>query len=673
MLKSFRKYNKQIMVVFSVVLLLGWLAPETLKQMGSRGTSAVAAHIDGVAIRAEEYATSQREITALDKLFPFFTHDQLGIEDHDVRHWLLLVHEAQGAGLIGGPDDGNAFRKVLAEAAVRRDPNIMAQLRKIDPDKRNGAVRDLIDRVAGEGVNRMFAEQGVRTIQEIDTALARAEGVYRLINFYSSAARFSDKRAALAVRDARDITDIDALIIDGARAGVALPAPTPEELAAHFDRFKGTRPGEGDYAIGYLLPPRLKLEYMTIDRGAIEKVIALDPVEVLKRHRANKDKYHGDFATDKPAVERDMRDEVVDRVLADAQSMVQAEVQKVTRRLDSEGKYKTLPADWEAQRPRWDRIAQSIVEIVRKNHKLEIPTPSVSVKNDAWLDQAELAALDPLGASELRQGAVSMPATDVLFWARELKGGSGIIPVQVLVPIELPFIDPMTRNRLYVTITAALPESAPPSVDEIRAKAESDWRSLRGFESLKERSKELRALAIEKGLQAVADLFPPKPASDAKSDPKKPDPLSKPLAVMKNARVERSGSSAIRASLFTEDEFRGPLNKLADEFADQPFDAPIPADRATTAIDLPKRLTVVFATIKRIVPFTREDFLSKETTSMFRTSQTELVAASPAIDPFSFAQLLKRHLYETKDTRVETPDQFQKIERSESASSRAGS
>jgi hypothetical protein len=365
-----------------------------------------------------------------------------------------------------------------------------------------------------------------------------------------------------------------------------------------------------------------------------------------------------------------MRDEVIDRVFTDAQSVVQAEIQKVTRRLDSDGKYKTLPADWETQRPKWDRVAQSIVELVRKNQKLDIPLPAVTTKNDGWIDQQSFIALEGLGNSSMRQGTVSFPASDVLFWARELKSGSGVIPVQVGIPIDAPFTDPITRNRSYVTITAGVPESAPASMDEIRTDVTADWRAVQGFESLKSRSDELKKIAIEKGLPEVAALFPAVPSE---GDANKNDPNTKPLEVLKDARVERSGTSALRASLFTDDEFRTPLNTLADQFESMPFTESIPVDRATTTIAVPKRLTLAVLTIKRIMPFTREDFLSKESMSLIRAGRAEMAATKMDSDPFALADLLKRHRYETKGVRVETPEQFQNLDNSDSNAPRKGS
>ncbi len=656
MLKSIRKHNKKIMVVFSSILLLAWLAPETVRQFGASGARTIVSRMDGAAIHADEFAIAQREVSALDRIADFFVRDLLQVQDRNPHHWAMLVREAEAAGLVGGPEDGKAFRRVLAEAMLRRDQNLMAQLMRSSPTPEQ--VEGILDRLGNDGVNRHFVEQGTRNLGEIDTALARANGIYRLVNQYGGAARFSDKRAAMAIRHDRDATVIDAVVIPAARVAASMPEPTEAEVQAQFDRFKGVRPGEGEYGIGYLLPARVRLETMTIDREAIEKAVTLDPVEVLKRHKTNKDKYRGDFGADKARVESDMRGEIVERALTDAQAVVQAEVLRAKRLLGDAGKFKVLPADWEATRPSWDSIAKLIVETVKKNQKLDIPAPVVARRTDSWLTRQDVERLPGLGAGFLRQGSVQTPASEVLFAAKEFGGSGEGLAVQAGMPIELPFVDSL-GNRIYVTLTAARGESAPDAVAEIREQVSKDARTLRAFESLSGRQDELRRLALEKGLAAVADQFP---AVAGVSDPK--DPASKPLSVNKELIVERTQTMGMRG-ITDEATFRAPINAAADELESLGLTATLPAEKATLAIAVKSRLSVSVVVVKRLRPFTREDFAGREGGSMQRAMQGEYADLGTDVYPFSLPQMLKRHRYEMKDTRVDTPEALKKLEKSD--------
>jgi len=657
MLKSIRKHNKKIMVVFSTILLLAWLAPETVRQFGASGARTVVSRMDGVAIHADEYATAQKEIAALDRVAGFFTRGSLNIEDRDAHHWLMLVREAEAAGFIGGAEDGRTFRETLARGMVMNDQQLLSRIMQTNPTEEQA--KAILNNLGNQVVNERFAEQGVRSLGEIETALARAMGVYRLINAYGDAARFSDKRAAMAVRDERDATIVDAVTIPASRVAATMPEASEAELAAHFQRFKGTKPGEGEYGIGYLLPARIKLEMMTIDRSAIEKVVTLDPVEVLKRHRTNKEKYKGDFGTDKARVESDMKAEVVERALADAQTVVQAEVLRVKRLLEDSGRYKTLPADWESKRPRWDAVGRAVSESLKKNLKLDVPPPAFTSKTEAWLTRDDVERMQGLGATFLRQGSVQTPAADVLFTARELGGKASAegIPVQVGLPIESPFVDSL-GNRIYVTLTAARGESPPDSVAEIREQASKDARALRAFEQLSGRAEELRKVALEKGLPAVADLFPPAPGvTDAK------DPAGRPLQVSKDLPVERTQTGGMRG--ITDDtSFRATINAAADELEAMGLNATLPPEKATLAIPVKARLSLALVVIKRVKPFTREDFAMRESGSMARVQRAEYAHATPEMYPFSLAQMLKRHRYEMKDARVDTPETLKKIEKS---------
>lgn len=660
MLKVLRKHNKWIMVVFGGLLMLTFLVPQTIQQLGSGGENTTVAKIDGRKITAKQMQTANREIVALSQIAPFLLAE-FQMDDRDPHHWLLLAHEAERAGLVGGPEDGRLFLDRFARASLMRDPRFMQMAGQIaDPDQQRKFIDDSLARFADQ-VKRVFVEGGKQTEQDILQSLARASGVLRLVNGYNLAPRFSDRRLVLATKDRNDAVTMDYLFIDASRLADQEPAPTDAELQAHFDRFKGTKPGEGEFGIGYLLPPRVKIEFMKLDKRAIESTISLDPVEVRRRHQSDKAKYPGDFAADRARVEADMRNEAVERIMQEAQQTIQAEVLKVTRRLDIEGKYKKLSPDWATVRPRWETIAPVVVEGLKTRQNVTIPLPSVTVMADKFLTAEDLSAIPGLGQSFLRQGAITEQFASVMMWTREAGGTQGFIPVQVDIPLADTFFTDFAGNRYYVTVRAGRPESAPDSLDEIRAQLTADLRSLRAYERLKGRTAELRGKAVAGGLEAVAAEFPKAGDNGGPVQIVRAGKVTRETAANPMGQPPLVQAEPIRDAVFAAVQDVDPLT---------PWGA-IPADKATIAVAYTKGRGVLVGRILAQAPLTKESFASggavfnQDLMNQNRAIRMEndrflTVENVRQMNPFSFANMLKRHNYESNEIRIQTPEDFRR-------------
>ena len=118
MLKVLRKYNKVILAVFGTMLMVAFLMPQAIQQLGKARMSRAVAIMDGHKVTAKQMDVAVRELTALREFF-----DKLGRKiplaldkDNRTDHWLLLSREAQQEGLVGGAGEGATLLPIVAQA-----------------------------------------------------------------------------------------------------------------------------------------------------------------------------------------------------------------------------------------------------------------------------------------------------------------------------------------------------------------------------------------------------------------------------------------------------------------------------------------------------------------------------------------------------------------------------
>lgn len=669
MLRAIRKYNKWILVVGGTLLMITFLIGPIMQQLGGDPTKRVVARLDGRPILVRDEMRAAGEIYSLTQLTGGLVPTLLGIEERDPRHWILLKAEARDAGMIAEAEDGRAWFPELAEAMADQALNAQyAQLlggrswrmlmvqsprlaEMLNLPSQHRELADLVLSTFDQRAERA-AQDGRLTPQELDEALAAARGVFRLFDAYSRAARLSDRRAAARAKDILDGAYADVLAIPASRLIEEIPEPDAQAIQAQFERFKEVRPGEGDFGIGYTLPARVKLEWLTLDASAIEQALALDPVEVNKHYLQNRTKYPGEFTAERPNVEREMRSAQLTRIMQEAHRTIQAEVLRVTRRLESDGRYKALPPDWAENRPKLEAVAAAVVEQVRQATGVTIPLPSVTIRSGEWLTRDELAALPGIGFSEFRSGSLRIPFTQFVFSARELDADAARdfpVAVQAGIPLVESYLTDSAGARHYLTILDVRKESPPDSVEEIRERLVRDARTLQAYERLAARADELRGLAASGGLDAVRDLIFPPPAPPA--DPEATPPIDDRPAVARRVLVTRAGMqppAGADIALADTERVREAIMTTAqgiDPFTPPEQIEPAPASLASPA---PTSLALIVARVTALQPLTRE---------RFRLVDAELVADArlAAQTAFSLAALLERHEYVSEEPERPQP------------------
>jgi hypothetical protein len=655
MTKLMRKYQKWLMVVFGVLLMLAFLGGPTLDSLTKMQRNKVVGRIGDSPVKAMDWHAAIGEAAAFKELarrgLPAF---DIGLdEENSTHHWLLLSREAREAGFVAEPKNGDAYleslSQVLVQQLLQRDFNLSIQLQmERDPAKRQAMLDNLRGQVMGMVQSTLASSR--LTQQETGAAIAKLMGVHQLQSQFVTAPHVSSRLSLIEAKENLDAAIGDAVVIPASKTADRVPAPTPEQLQAHFDKYKSVKPGEGDYGIGYFLPARVKLEYLKLSREAIENAVPVDPVEVAKRFRQDRTKYPGELAVERPKIEAQVRAEKAESIMREAQSTIQREVQKATRRLETSGRYKALPADWEQQRPQFGQIAQAVVDSIQSTTGVTIPPPEVKVLTDAWLTQEELAALEGIGMSRFTQGGLEIPFPQVAFWVRELSG-TGPLPMQVGIPLVEAFLKDYEENRYFFTVLATRGESAPENVAEIQDKAVQDYRNVVAFEELRTKAPEIAATAATGGLAAIVDQYnlrPPPPAAGAQppADPVKAD-----------VRITRAGGGFGDPAL-QEQSVREQIMDAADKIDPlTPVDQ-IPVQVATLAVPAAKHLSVVVFRIKRVEPLTVEMVQNEQTDTGIAQRVLFDEMRTRTREAFSLSSLLKRHAYYTGKKRIETVEQL---------------
>lgn len=633
MVKSFRKYKKILLLVGGSLLMIAFMVPEAIRQIQGDPMKRVIAYFGEAPVRVRDEALAQREYQALTLFNEVLIKNGLGVQD--AQHWMLLAEAARQGGYVGGATDGTDWigeiAAAMAPAAVRQLPLQQAIELLQDPEKFTQFERQLRERM--ELMRQSAAGRTQLTLTEFDQSLSKARGIARMQDAYARAGRLSDTRAAQTARRLFDRAVVDALVIPGSRLADSAPAPSEEAMTAQFNAFKDINPGEGEQGFGYRFPPRVKLEWLTIDRAAVAAAVTLSPVDVRKRYEQNRATYAGEFAAEREKVENDLREERVRKAMADADRVVQAEFKRALRGAAVVEGYRELPADWATTRPKLETIASNVVEGVRAGSGVTIPLPSVTIRDAAWLTAQEVSSLPGLGRATVRLGSRELPIVSFLFRAREITGANEL-GVQALLPaLDSPVIDE-DNNRYYVTILDARPSEPPASLDEVRAAVERDLRSKSAFEEAEREARAQVVLASAAGLQSIADLFNTRA------------PQAEPLQVTTGVEVSRAGqlSSELDSEAFRE----AVLSAAALLDPTVPTDTIDPGQR-TLVVAVPETLSVAVVQITKVQPVTLEDFRLAAQRQLQSLGEEEFVRAARGLatqpQPFSREALAKRLSY----------------------------
>lgn len=631
MLKWLRKYNTWILVIGGVLLMVAFLLPQTIQELGRRRLAGPVFKYKGGSITAEEHANAAREFSVVQRLLASSSPLQRLSAAESTDHWIMLTREAEAAGLVGGPRDGEELIGQFAESVAM----IGMQFMQLPRDKALADARSRYD-----GMVQQLGAESSMTRDQINQGLAKLKGVLRMRSMHDRAPRYSDRRMILGAKELAGSANIDYVLLPAEREMTGLPGASDAEIQAHFDKYKTTPPGTGEYGFGYELPDRVKLQWLTISRDVIKQAILPDAVEIEKRfiklYPTGQTPAGIDAAAERTKIQTAVIGEQADRIVKTIDQTVRAELDKAKRKLEPDGDYVRLPADWVAQRPSFDQLAQTIVSRVQELHSVKLPKPGINNADDRWLSVKDFGTLPGIGTAFLQVGNRSEPFTKIPMLVKEIDGNKSLfIQAGVACPDA---VQDNNGNRYYFMITEARKRSAPDSLADVRDQIARDLRRLGGYQRLIAKLDTMREKAsVNGGLETLAQ-----------ADPNAEGEASRNLTLTK-ATIDSGRISPADASVDSE-ELRKQVLQVAVGLDPTVDIASIPEAQRIVLRPVPKSLGVFAARITSISPVTIERFRSMSGGIAQQMQRRELPRNFDT-DPFTLAAMEKRLNVEYLDGR----------------------
>ena len=603
MLKFFRVYNKAILGVGFVFLMIIFLLPSGVSRLvGDPRNRPAYKYADKGVITQGEIVQASQDLQFLEQLHPAFLKVLLGVNRPE--HWILLTREAEAAGFVGGPDDGRNSLSQLAQTFTDFELNQIyrgdyAKIFSLRDDTTK-QMYTLLEAQRARAINRG------QPADAVDRILAQAHGVVRMYASYLKSQTLSGPELIQSAQDAISSVTVRYQPISASNlVDDETPEPTEEEILKQFETYKSVRPRTGKYGFGYLRQPAVKLEWMIVSKREIEQTITLDPVDVNVYWHNNQKRFGDNFDEARPRIEKEMRDQQVQRALDVAKQVAKGQFLREAGNLeqDDDG-YRILPDDWVTRRPSFDAIAHRIAEAIKTQLGMDIVPPD-TLSDPRWLTGGVVTSLGVIGTSQLTYGRNTLPFTSLVFSVPEtgVGGGSEDLKVQT----GLAFNDPTIASNgdlCFFRVDEARPDTPPDSVDDVRQQIVNDLKRLAEYKVLLDDMSDILSTAREKGIEEASLPY------DAN--------LIYPDVVVTHNRITQ------RTNASSED-----LAALRDAVLAQAakIDPTIPIDEAPYADRVvleaqPSILSLVLIEISKVAPMSRETFqtVARQALSSYQSS-----------------------------------------------------
>ncbi|MBL0926053.1 MAG: hypothetical protein IBJ11_00160 [Phycisphaerales bacterium] len=679
MIKLLQKYRGHMLVFFGVFLMVSFLLPQAISQFGGTPASIRVGTLDGAKVSMADLQAAQAERNILDALgAPRLQLPPVlsiiarrawltGTSALSVDQWLLMTREAERAGLVGGPEDGSELLADIADMLAGAQAQELIRQGQGSPDRFDIMRQTIKDGFLAEYTKAAAASRAAHYGPAFDRTMARARGVWRLVNNYSAfvnmpvGALSSDELRAIAGASL-DTLVVDVALIPAASVGKSLPAPDDAALAAFFDRYKTVKPrpdrltdadakaaadlakasAQPDLGIGYFRPPSVRLESISILRNSILGLVKVDPIEARKywSRPEVRQQFPGDnFDAVRGSVETALRTQAADRLVETAREIAKRENFRALAGVPSDGVYRRLPADWDSRKPSLEAIAQAVREELARELKL---TPdqllqAVQVRPDdgVYRGERELRVMSDLGASFVRLNQkTNEPFPAVALAVRELAGDNdrGVQTGNIFGPLE----DNAGNAHLF-RVTASRQAGPPTAWTDVADDVKRDFTLMAGYEKLAADADAFKRQVVDAGglspLTSVEGVTISQGLDLTDAQMASPDRIPLP---------EGLDAEELRKAMLSRARAWDPKSVLASlPTAERAVALPIPGARG---------LAVALATGRR--PLTREGFDEERSRIVQATGMRLLAGVQPrtpdeleAISPFSMAALSKRLNY----------------------------
>jgi hypothetical protein len=611
MFKFLRKYNKLMLAVFGVLLMITFLIPQAFnnaQDQGAGGATVASIGEDDVFTSAER-ERAQRELRFIEKLgFGFPGIGPL----RSPEHWYLLVREADQAGLIGTPgsagiDDANMVQLV---AMTNESPDF------------------------------------------IRSSVAKVNGVGSLFNLYQTGGLYSDRRLMRAAEELMHQATVQMVVLqaDKEQGGAE---PTEQQIQDHFSKHRDADSAAGGF--GYKLPDRVKIEWIKVPVESIREVVRNGEQFNGVAQRKHWRRYATDQTKNFPppqdtgpvpdVVKNDLLEELTrkqaDSIANDAVSRLSMNRRGLP---EAEG-YAVLPQDWQTRKLSFQALAQ---DLQARHH---IALPEYHSSGDQWTPLDKVNTLEGLGkASSDRFGNMPIRFDQLVQATKEFNRPRTVVPIQK--DIAGPSLTGSDGSVYVFRIIDTDAARSPNSVDEVRDQVIADLKRQAHYDQLAQQGSHLEQEAETKGLMALAleHDAPIQRAQVALTDQFSLQqrmqynlPLSSEPSPLPVIGRSRSTSEAI---------IKYVLNLPQDKIADE-----LPEEQRTWVVPAPDKLAVLVVRLMQSVPLTQERFVQMAQQSMIQNlvGMEENLDTDAVKDAFSYEALAKRHNFKMLHGEDETP------------------
>ncbi len=666
MLKFIRKYQLFILAIGGSLLMVVFLLEPILTRISPSPMKAKVATLeDGTKFTRMDIQNANVAISLLKRVNPRAlgprTVGGMGLdsssESNTALHWLMLARQAELAGLIGEAGDGASWigELALSEAVIQAGPEAQNQARMEVQQgliaseaafsqryealtmQRAAELAPQFEQIMTRNVTLSAANAG-GTMDDVYRILAQARGIYRMLSSIQRLPTFSDVNAIKAAHDALDSVAIDAAVINSSLITDSIADPSEAELQTFFDTYKSQSPADNDFNIGYTQPTRIQLGWITLDKNIFMNTVKVDRVELNKIWRQNRDQYIGDFALERPNLERQFREDTATDMLIEADRIIRAQVLSVTNGLPSVNGILTLPDDWDSRRPRLETIANTVVERINEQFSVSMPTPAVNIIGDRWLNANTVSTLEGFGSSSYRIGSRQIPAFGLPAFFELTEPNTTGLDVQVGLPLVDPASEDQVGNRYYAVILGTRVKGPADTIDDVtREQVLADYKSVKAYEMLLQQVEQFQTLIADTGSIAGAIDLAVSMSADSLT-------ANRP-GVLRNILVRRDAIERGNLAVFVDpslnvEAFRDAVIASADSI--DPLATPETVAQAPSPIvvPLPGSRSVALGMVIAPRPVTAERFTSMARSIIASTAQRELMDAGMIEnDPFSFASL----------------------------------
>ncbi len=471
MFKFLRKYNKMLLSVFGVLLMITFLIPQAFNEFSKRAaeTSGTVATVgNDESISSAEWHQFQQEVDLIEKLIRIGAMQQMpGVgQIKNPEQWYLLVREAKAAGVVP-----------VFEPRDASDPS-MQQLMAITGVRDPGAIR--------------------RTQEHY-------MGVAQLLDLYMTGDLYSDLRLRSEAERLMHGVTARTVVLQPDPADSSIE-PTAEQIEEQMKKYADKLPGEGEHGFGYRLPNRVKIEWLTIPAQTIrtltENSPAMDRVEQYRHWKKNPQgsfppyPAEGAGAEIPDAVRNDLLNQLVSKQTDEIIKFATNTLSLARRGVPEKDGYLVLPENWETTHKTLPQLAEDL----RKHFTIELPT--YEARGDRWLNIDELASLPGIGGATTDKVSNTPVNLAALVPAAKEFGANSTIVIQEGVAGP-PLRD--AAGSLYIfRIIDTDTTRQPASVDEVREQVVKDLKRQAEYDRLKESLTAIESEARTKGLVEIA-------------------------------------------------------------------------------------------------------------------------------------------------------------------------